>query len=338
MSDKIKIAVVGYGNVGRGVISAVELNDKYSGDMEVVGIISRRPEDVRKQVNNYEVFSNEGRGLWRGLEADVAVLCGGSKTDLPEQGPFFAQFIPTVDSFDNHNNIPEYFKQMDEIAREAGHASIISAGWDPGTFSIERILANAFIPGANAHGFYGLTEEGGLSQGHSDAVRRIKGVADARQYTHASEVAIDRVRAGENPDLSKGDMHWREVKVVLQNDTSAERERVTEEIVTDKDYFAPYHTEVEFVTQKEIDNNYSQMPHDGKVISVGETGNGNRCSIEYGNEWASNPEGTGQILAACARACYKLNQKDEVGAYTMADLSPALLSPHSREELLRDFM
>ena len=339
MTNIMSIAIVGYGNIGKGVELAVNHNKELYGDMEIAGIISRRPEDVRAQIKNkYPIAATSDISLWKDLGADVAILCGGSKTDLPEQGPFFASYLPTVDSYDNHNLILNHFKEMDKVARQAGHPVVISSGWDPGTFSLERVLANAFIPGAKAYGFYGLTETGGLSQGHSDAVRRIEGVVDARQYTHAIPESIEGVRKGENPDLSKGEMHWRDVYVVLRNDTPEERASVEEAIKTDPDYFAPYETIVHFVSQEEIEKNHSQMPHDGLVIASGITGNRNQSSIEYKNVWKSNPEATAGILVACARACHKLNQEKKVGAFTMLDIPPAFYSPHSKEELLRKFM
>ncbi len=339
ITEKIRIAIVGYGNIGKGVELAVNRNKEFYGDMEIAGIISRRPEDVRAQINNkYPVAATNDLSLWKDLGSDVAILCGGSKTDLPEQGPFFAKHLPTVDSYDNHNLIPSYFQEMDIVARETGHPVVISSGWDPGTFSLERVLANAFIPGAKAYGFYGLTVTGGLSQGHSDAVRRIEGVVDARQYTHAIPESTESVRKGENPDLSKGEMHWREVYVVLRNDTPEERARVEQAIKTDPDYFAPYKTIVNFVLQEEIEKNHSQMPHDGLVIASGISGNRNQFSIEYKNVWESNPEATAGILVACARACHRLNQEKKVGAFTMLDIPPLLYSPHSKQELLKKFM
>ena len=338
--EPTRIAIVGYGNIGRGVRLAIKANP----DMDFVGIITRRPEQVSKQLSSEEnmlpnifnslTFDFDEPKTWKKLEADVAILCGGSKTDLPWQGPYFTHHFSTVDSFDNHNHIPNYFDIMNLVASSAGHTAVISAGWDPGTFSLERVLGNAFIPGANSKGFYGLGEKGGLSQGHSDAVRRIPGVADARQYTHAIHESLERLRAGENPDLAKGDMHWREVYVALTNDTPEERTRVEQAIKTDKDYFAPYKTEVHFVKKEELSD---KMPHDGVVVTAGTTERSNKARIEYQNYWESNPEATGSILVACARAAHKMRQKG-AGALTMLDLPASALSPHSQEELLKHWM
>lgn len=337
-----KIMIVGYGNVGEGVLKSIEANTREYDDIRLAGIMSRRPEatvkrlvSVQAELFGDKVFDFYDADALKKMEADVAVLCGGSKTDLPWQGPYFAHHVSTVDSFDNHGHIPHYFDIMNLAVAPAGNTAVISAGWDPGTFSTERVLGNAFIPGAKPYGFYGLTKEGGLSQGHSDAVRRIPGVKDARQYTHAMPKAIKSVKSGENPVLAKGDMHWREVKVILENDTPEERARVVKAIVNDPDYFVPYKTIVHFVAKTGLDDD---MPHDGVVVSAGTTGDGNNAVIEYKNQWASNPEATGNILVACARAVHRMNLEGKVGAFTMLDIPPAYLSPHSKEELLKNWM
>lgn len=337
MAEETNIVIVGYGNVGRGVHEAIKRNS----DTNLVGIISRSPERVGKELGgDVPVFDQASVLKYQAsqLAADVAILCGGSKNDLPTQGPQFAQLFNTVDSFDTHANIPGYFKEMDSIARENSKTSIVCAGWDPGTFSVNRVLFDAYLPGTIPKGFYGLDKKGGLSMGHSDAIRKVSGVKDARQYTHAIQEAIDKVRIGENPDLSAGDMHWRECQVVLENDTPEERKRVSKEVKNMENYFAPYKTTVDFVTQSELDEKYSSMPHDGLVLAVGETGQGNKATLEYKNVWESNPEATGNILVACARATKKFSDQGKTGAYTMLDLSPADLSPRSRGELLEDFM
>lgn len=334
MQCKTDIVIVGYGNVGRGVRESIKQNS----DMNLVGIISRSPERVAKELGDSVNIIDQGLvlGSKESLPiADVAILCGGSKNDLPVQGPQFARLYNTVDSFDTHANIPEYFEKINKAASFQGHTSIVCAGWDPGTFSVNRVLMNAFLPGAKAQEFYGLSKKGGLSMGHSDAIRQVEGVRDARQYTHAISKAMERVRSGENPKLTKGEAHWRECFVALENDTQGERRRVEHEIKTMKNYFEPYDTTVTFVSQEELDND---MPHDGLVLSVGKTGDGNYASIEYKNVFESNPEATGNILVACARACHKFNKEKRLGAYTMLDLSPADLSSHSQTELLRDFM
>jgi len=329
-----KVAIVGYGNVGKGVYEATLRN----GDIDLCGIISRNPARVEAELkDNIPIYLQsdilEGKDF---LDADVAILCGGSKSDLPEQGPAFSEIYNTVDSFDTHANIPSYFKKMDEIARSKEHSSVIGAGWDPGTFSLNRVLADAFIPGCIPKGFYGMEKRGGLSMGHSDAVRRVENVEDARQYTHALNDAINRVRNGENPNLSPGEMHGREVYVVAEK--GADRERIEKEVVTMPAYFEGYKTEVKFVSQDDLERICYGMPHDGVVIAVGETGDGNKASIEYRNQWESNPEATGSILVACARAADRLYNESQYGAFTMLDIPPAYMSPHSREELLSRFM
>jgi len=348
--EQIKIAIVGYGNIGRGVHKAIEKNRELYGDMNLVGIITRRADQVANEVPGVSVYHSSDRKNWGDLEADVAILCGGSKADLPVQGPVFASYFNTVDSFDTHDHIHPYedergnyrlgyFKEMNNAARANNRVSIVSAGWDPGVFSLERVLFDAIIPGCVPGAFYGLTEKGGLSQGHSDAIRQIPGVKDARQYTHAIPEAIEKVRQGE-ADLTKGDMHWRECRVVLENDTPKERERVRKAIVNDPEYFAPYRTEVHFVEKGELSDD---MPHDGIVVASGVTGEGNPAIMEYKNIWGSNPEATGSILVACARACHRLAKeveagKREPGAYTMLDIPVAYLSPRSQETLLEKFM
>ncbi len=331
-----RIAIVGYGNVGRGVERAISKNNELYGDVETSAIITRRPEAIREQITSIPVHSPDVVEQHAEEIADVAILCGGSANDLPVQGPYFAQFMNTVDSFDTHAKLPDYFKAMDAVARENGHIAVISTGWDPGTFSLERVLADAFIPGANAHGFYGLGEKGGLSMGHSDAIRGIEGVADARQYTHAILESIDRVRSGENPVLSNREMHTRECVVVAEE--GADKARIADEIKNMPNYFEPYETTVTFVSQKELDEDYSGMPHDGLVIARGETGDGNAAMIEYKNQWESNPEATGNVLVAHARAAKRLHSEGQGGAKTILDIPAAYFSPHSRDELLRDFM
>jgi len=331
--DKINVGIVGYGNVGRGVHKAIERNE----DMNLVGIVTRSPGRVLKEIGNSENILQSTKKVIESLteSIDVAILCGGSATDLPEQGPYFAQYFNTVDSFDTHVDIPKYSADMDKAAKENGNTSIISAGWDPGIFSRARVEMDAILPGATTEFFYGLTEKGGISQGHSDAIRRIPGVKDARQYTHAKSFIIERVRAGKKLNLTASDRLWRECYVVLEE--GADPDEVEKEIKELPKYFKGYDTEVNFVTQGELDINHSNMPHDGLVLTIGNTGEGNKANIEYSCSWESNPEATGSILVACARAVYRFNKSGKKGAYTMLDLSPADLSIRSREELLRDF-
>ncbi|MCX6819392.1 MAG: diaminopimelate dehydrogenase [Candidatus Aenigmarchaeota archaeon] len=317
--------------------------------MELAALLTRRPSELKnlEELKSVPIFDTYGQGAISFLknEVDVAVLCGGSKTDLPKHGPFFAQAFNTVDSFDTHNHIAPYidektqqkmkgyFKEMDDLARATGHTSAISIGWDPGTFTVEKIMATAFFPVSRAYAFYGLNEKGGLSMGHSDAVRRVKGVADARQYTHAIPKAIERVRKGENPDLKAGDMHWRECFVVAK--PGEDLARIKNDILEEPDYFKPYRTVVNFVSQEELNTKYSAMPHDGVVIAIGETSPGKKFKIEYNCQWDSNPEATGHIMLAHARAVHRLNKEGRIGAFRPIDIASAYLHPSSFEELTK---
>ena len=332
--DKMRIVIAGYGNVGRGVRQALAR----TADMELVGIVSRSPERVRKEIGDtIPVRPLADTAAWAAeLRPDAAILCGGSKQDLPVQGPEIVKAVCTVDSFDNHSRLPEHFHAMDEAAKAAGHVAVISTGWDPGVFSLERTLANAFL-GVRAYGFYGMTPKGGLSMGHSDALRRIEGVRDARQYTHAIPEAVERVRRGENPDFQPGDMHTRECFIVAE--PGADLDRIRREAVSMPGYFAPYRTTVHFVTQEELDTACKGFPHDGLVIASGRTGDaGHAANIEYHCRWGSNPEATANILVAHARAAVRLSREGRRGAFTILDIPPAYLSPLDREELLAHWM
>lgn len=331
--SNIRVAVVGYGNVGRGVIAALKNNP----DMVLAGIVSRNPDRVKKSVTDVPVMQIADCDEWiRELRPDVAILCGGSKDDLPVQGPALCAKLCTVDSFDNHSRIPEYFRMMDEAASAGGNVAVISTGWDPGIFSMERVLANAFLPGSRAYGFYGLGEAGGLSMGHSDALRTIPGVKDARQYTHAVTESIEKVRNGSNPEFTAGDMHTRECFVVLEE--GADKEKIAETIRTMPGYFAPYKTTVNFVSQEFLDEKCSGFPHDGLVVAAGVTGNGNPARVEYRCQWGSNPEATANVLVAHARAAVRMAAEGKKGAFTILDIPPSYFSPASREELLAKFM
>jgi diaminopimelate dehydrogenase len=345
MAEQTRIAIVGWGNIGRGVRESIRNNP----DMNLKAIFTRDPARVsgefRKErgegpmIINANIDSNDEWKLMQYV-VDVAILCGGSKKDLPAQGPMFARHFNTVDSFDTHTDIPAYFAKMDEVARDSSHVSVVSAGWDPGTFSVERVMADAILPGSKPYAFYGLQDEGGLSMGHSEALRTLEGVADARQYTHSNAAAIKRARSGETDKLTAGDRMWRECFVVLETDNPAERQRVEPEVRGMPTYYKPYKTTVDFVTGMELARIDKErgMCHDGLVVAVGETGRKNRAVIEYANTWESNPEGTGNILVACARACYRMRKEGKVGAFTMADIPPAYYSSRSRAELLKDFM
>ncbi len=332
---KNRVVIVGYGNIGRGVRMAIERTE----DMELAGILSRSPERVIKEIgNDVPVWDvNDVSGWMSALQPDIAILCGGSKSDLPKQGPQLVKILPTVDSFDNHSCIPQYFDAMNKAASESGHVAVISTGWDPGIFSLERVLANAFLPGSRAYGFYGLTPSGGLSMGHSDAIRSIEGVADARQFTHAVPEALERIRRGGNPDYVPGDMHTRVCFVVAKPD--ADREKIERSIKTMPGYFAPYETTVNFVSQEELDTKYSGFPHDGCVVASGRTGDRNHsATIEYRCVWGSNPEATANVLVAHARAALRLVQDGRKGAFTILDFPPAYLSVHDHETLMKNWM
>jgi diaminopimelate dehydrogenase len=368
--ETIKIAIVGYGNVGKGVHAAINNNP----DMELTSIITRNPERTKKDFLGEQAFGinppvkciyhMDDADKWKNT-ADVAILCSGSKNDLFEpdsekhdsyqimvpieigkkvlekfgQGPYFAQYFNTVDSFDTHARIPDYFRVMNAYAVRSDHTAITDAGWDPGIFSIERIMADAFLPESKKYTFWGK----GVSQGHSDAIRQLNYVQDAIQYTVPLEDAVKQVRNGENPHLSTKDKHWRDCYVVLKkgSDCPEIRKEVELEIQGMPNYFTDYKTKVNFVSQEEMNERKKSMPHAGSVMTSGTTNYGKdakKAFIEYNCKWDSNPEATGSILVACARACYKFNKSKKFGAYTMADLSPADYSAHSQDKLLKEFM
>jgi len=331
---KIRVVIAGYGNVGRGVRQALAR----ACDMELAGIVSRSPERVKKEIGDaVPVLPMADTSAWvAAFRPDVAILCGGSKQDLPKQGPELVQVVNTVDSFDNHSRLPEHFHAMDDAAKASGHVSVISTGWDPGIFSLERTLANAFL-GVRAYGFYGMTPKGGLSMGHSDALRTIEGVQDARQYTHAIPEAVERVRRGENPDFQPGDMHTRECFIVAK--PGADLDKIRRTVIEMPGYFAPYKTTIHFVTQEELNTKYAGFPHDGLVIASGKTGDaGHSADIEYHCRWGSNPEATANVLVAHARAAARLAAEGRKGAYTILNIPPAYLSPLDQEELLAHWM
>ena len=324
----INVAIVGYGNVGRGVIAALEK----SKDMQLSAAFSRRPEQVSRQIKGVPVLNTEKFALPSGLKIDVAILCGGSKEDVPVQGPIFAKNFSTVDSFDTHADIPRYFKKMDAIAKKGGNVSIISAGWDPGIFSMERVLGDAFLPGGKGFTFWGP----GVSQGHSDAARTVDGVLDARQYTLPIEGALNKVRGGKTPDFTRRQMHKRLVYVVAAK--GANRERIRREIVEMPNYYSDYDTKVVFISEKEMAEKHSTYPHGGFVLTSGLVGKSSRQILEYNCKLESNPGFTGSVLVSCARAAYRLRKQGRAGAYTMLDIPPALYSPHSAEELRSHFV
>ncbi|MEA3343024.1 MAG: diaminopimelate dehydrogenase [archaeon] len=326
--EKINIAIIGYGNVGRGVKEAIEIN----ADMELVGVLTRRPERVKKEIKNVPVFHSDEHPLPKEIQIDVAILCSGSMKDVPVQGPKFAMRFNVVDSFDTHADIPNYFQRVDTTAKEHGNVHLISTGWDPGIFSLERILADAFLPKSKHYTFWGK----GVSQGHSNAARNVKGVLDARAYTIPVEQALQSVRNGETPEFTKREMHNRLVYVVAEE--GADTGRIKKEIVTMPHYYDEYDTEVLFIGKEEMAKKHSKLPHGGFVFTSGLTGNGNKHVLEYRCQLDSNPEFTSSVLVACARAAYRLSKDGHKGAFTLPDIPPRYLSPHSAETLRKSFM
>ena len=325
----MKVGILGYGNLGRGVEAAVNKNE----DMELCAVYTRRdPAALTIRTEGVPVKSADC--LENGAEdIDVLVICGGSAMDLPEMTPKYAAWYNVVDSFDTHANIPKHFANVDEKAKAAGKTAIISCGWDPGMFSLSRIYADAVLPGSQAYTFWGK----GVSQGHSDAIRRIEGVADARQYTIPVPEALNKVRSGANPTLTTREKHTRECFVVAEE--GADLARIEKEIVTMPNYFADYDTTVYFISAEEMKKNHSGLPHGGSVICSGETGkDGMKHVIEYSLTLDSNPEFTGSVLAAFARAIVRLNNEGVTGAKTVFDIAPAYLSPRSADELRAHFL
>ena len=320
----IRIGILGYGNLGRGVECAI----KHNPDMELVGVFTRRaPESVKILTETAKVYSVDDAEKMKD-QIDVMILCGGSATDLPEQTPKYAQWFNVVDSFDTHKRIPEHFANVDKAASESGHVGIISVGWDPGMFSLNRMYANAILTNGKDYTFWGK----GVSQGHSDAIRRIEGVKNGIQYTVPIEAAVDQVRSGSEPELTTRQKHLRECYVVAEE--GADKAAIEEAIKTMPNYFDEYDTTVTFITEEELKENHSKMPHGGFVIRTGETGcEGNKHVIEYSLKLDSNPEFTGSVLVAYARAAHRLSQKGESGARSVFDIAPAMLSQMTPEEL-----
>lgn len=326
--DSIRIGILGYGNLGRGVELAVHQHD----DMELVGIFTRR-DPATVKVLTEGVAVRPAHELDEGADdIDVLILCGGSATDLPEQTPRYAARYTVVDSFDTHANIPAHFAAVDEAAQAAGTIAVISCGWDPGMFSLNRLYGTCVLPQGTDYTFWGR----GVSQGHSDAIRRIEGVADAKQYTIPVEAALDAVRSGSNPELTTRQKHLRECWVVLED--GADGALVEKQIKEMPNYFADYDTTVHFVSQEVLDRDHAAMPHGGFVLRSGETGDGNPALIEYSLKLGSNPGFTGNVLVAYARAAHRLAREGHKGARTVFDIAPAYLSAHSdaylREHLL----
>ena len=321
----IRIGIVGYGNLGRGVECAIAQNP----DTELVAVFTRRaPETVKILSQNATVYHIDDIQNMIG-KVDVMILCGGSATDLPHQTPAIAKLFSVVDSFDTHAKIPEHFSAVDAAAREGGNLAVISCGWDPGMFSINRLYAEAILPEGKGYTFWGK----GVSQGHSDAIRRIAGVVNAKQYTIPVQSALDAVRSGSNPDLTTREKHLRECFVVAEE--GADLARIEREIVTMPNYFADYDTIVHFITEEEMARDHSGIPHGGFVIHAGKTGkDGEHTNImEYNLKLDSNPEFTASVLVACARAAYRMKEEGAIGCKTILDIPPSYLSPASGEEL-----
>jgi len=321
----IRIGILGYGNLGKGVELAIKQNP----DMELVAIFTRRNPESMQTLTGAKVISISKIEEWKD-KIDVMILCGGSATDLPEQGPQYAEMFNTIDSYDTHAKVPEYYKNINEKALKGNKVSIISVGWDPGLFSLNRLYAEAILPVGNTYTFWGR----GVSQGHSDAIRRIEGVKNAVQYTIPIEKAVESVRIGENPELTTREKHLRECYVVLEE--GADSKKIEKEIKTMPNYFADYDTIVHFISEEELKANHSGMPHGGFVIRSGNTGLNEETKqiIEYSLNLESNPEFTSSVLLAYARAAYRLHEKGESGARTVLDIPPAMLSLKTNEELL----
>lgn len=325
----MRIAILGYGNLGRGVECAVKQNS----DMELVGIFTRRSPDTVKTLTGAKVYHIDDAVSLKD-EIDVLIICGGSATDLPVQTPEFVKSFNVIDSFDTHAKIPEHFDAVDAAAKESGKIGIISVGWDPGMFSLNRLYANAILTDGKDYTFWGK----GVSQGHSDAVRRIEGVLDARQYTIPIDEAVNAVRSGENPELTTRQKHLRECFVVAED--GADKARIENEIKTMPNYFSDYDTVVHFITAEEMKRDHSSLPHGGVVIRSGRTGlNGeNNHIIEYSLKLDSNPEFTASVLVAYARAAYRMNKEGLSGCKTVFDIPPAYLSARSGAELRKHLL
>ena len=321
----MKIGILGYGNLGKGVECAIKQNP----DLELTAVFTRRdPSSVKILTSGVPVYSIADAEKHKD-EVDVLVICGGSATDLPKQTPEFAKYFNVIDSFDTHARIPEHFANVDKAAKDNGHIALISCGWDPGMFSLLRLYGNCVLPNGQDYTFWGK----GVSQGHSDAIRRIKGVKDARQYTVPVPSALEAVRAGKNPELTTRQKHTRECFVVAED--GADKARIEKEIKEMPNYFADYDTTVTFISEEELKRDHAGIPHGGFVIRSGKTGWDNEFNnvIEYNLKLDSNPAFTSSVLAAFARAIFRLNKEGQTGCRTVFDIAPAYLSPLSGEEL-----
>ncbi len=326
----MRIGILGYGNLGRGVECAVKQNP----DAELKYVFTRRnPETVKILTDSAKVLSVNEIEKYKD-DIDVLIICGGSATDLPEMTPKYVKYFNVIDSFDTHARIPEHFANVDAAAKESGHIALISAGWDPGMFSLNRVYANAVLPNGKDYTFWGK----GVSQGHSDAIRRIDGVKDARQYTVPVEEAVNAVRNGENPELTVRQKHTRECFVVVEE--GADKARIEKEIKEMPNYFADYDTTVTFISQEELDKHHKGIPHGGSVIRTGSTGwnNENKHVVEYSLKLDSNPEFTSNVLVSYARAIFKMHNEGQKGCKTVLDVAPKYLINVSYDELLEHFL
>ncbi|RKQ34015.1 diaminopimelate dehydrogenase [Oceanobacillus halophilus] len=328
MSKKIKLGIVGYGNLGKGAVKAI----KETRDMELVAIFTRRdPKDLDMNEPNVKAVHISDAVDYKD-KIDVMLLCGGSATDLPEQTPHFASMFNTVDSYDTHAKIPEFYQSVHEAASKNNTTAIISVGWDPGLFSINRVMAESVLPNGETYTFWGK----GLSQGHSDAVRRVEGVKNGVQYTIPAEDAIEKVRSGQNPELTTAEKHRRVCYIVPEE--GADKAEIENTIKTMPNYFADYDTEVNFITEEELNRDHSKAPHGGFVIRGGNTGEDNKQIYEFSLKLDSNPEFTSSVLVAYARAAYRLSNEKQFGAKTVYDVAPGHISERSAEELRRDYL
>ena len=321
----VRIGILGYGNLGRGIECAIRQNQ----DMELVAVFTRRdPQQVKIQTEGVSVYKVDQIAEFQD-KIDVLMLCGGSATDLPKQTPEYAKYFNVIDSFDTHANIPQHFADVDEVAKANGHVAMISVGWDPGMFSLNRLYAASILPEGKDYTFWGK----GVSQGHSDAIRRVKGVKDGKQYTSPVDAALEAVRSGSNPELTTRQKHTRECFVVAEE--GADLAQIEHDIKTMPNYFSDYDTTVHFISEEELKRDHSGIPHGGFVIRSGKTGLNKEHNhiIEYSLKLDSNPEFTASVLVAYARAVYRMKQEGMKGCKTVFDVAPAYLSPMSGEEL-----
>lgn len=323
--SKIKIGILGYGNLGQGV----ELGVQHAEDMELVGIFSRRqPDQLDTSSPAFHVDQLESMKD----EIDVLILCGSSDKDLPEHGPYYAQYFNTVDSFDTHNDIPIYFEKVNQSAEKGSHVAVISSGWDPGLFSLNRLISEAILPQGETYTFWGP----GKSQGHGAAVRQVEGVKDAVQYTIPSQKLLDKINQGHSIEYTSTTAHDREVYAVLEE--GADSDQVEQAIVNMENYFKGYDTQVHFISQEELDRDHAGLPHGGRVIRQGYTDKEHQSLYEFGLSLDSNPEFTAAVNVACARAAHRMAGRGVSGAQTIFDIPPALLSPKSPEELRKELL